>query len=170
MFECELLKSEVIFYVFSLGFQMAGAMILIIKYLSNAKETFYREYFYGNVAIEQYADATDEVELKKDKLRDCALRIYDNRVSFGYIFLGYVLSIFGDAENVCKVCILMAVVFCMLILISIEKIVIKIVSNIVYPSDKTIKLSELGELGKELIIFVTDDKKPKTNVDDASKN
>ena len=69
MFECELLKPQVIMYIFSLAFQMAGAMILIIKYFKNAKDTLLKEYFYGNVSVEQYEDAQDEVELKKGKLQ-----------------------------------------------------------------------------------------------------
>ena len=51
MFECELLKAEVITYVLSLAFQVAGAVLLIIKYLGRTRERIIEEYFPGsNVA------------------------------------------------------------------------------------------------------------------------
>lgn len=144
MFECELLQWEVQAYVWSLALQVAGAVLLIIKYFSNTNDRLLDEYYHGGGVIIK-DPKSEEVILYKDRLQQCAKNIYDNRMSFIYIAAGYILSIFGDKNNACNICILATLASFVIALILLEKMLAICIAKIVYKKDKPIKYSEMGD-------------------------
>jgi len=144
MFNCELFRMDTLFYIFSLAFQVAGAVILIIKYFGKTKERIIEEYYPGSNIAER--DENNTIVLEKEKLQTCARKIYDNRASFSFIAIGYILSIFGDISNQCKVCVLMMTVTCTVTIILIEKGVAIILSKIFYRKDEKIPFDKVKHI------------------------
>ena len=149
MFGCELLKIEVIAYVLSLSFQVAGAVLLIIKYFGKTKERIIEEYFPGSNIAER--DENDNSTLEKEKVRFCVRNIYDNRMAFLFIAVGYILSIFGEVNGECKLCILMFVIACTVAIILLEKAFSIIVSNLIYKNDITVPYDNLKDRADTVI-------------------
>ena len=146
MFGCELLKVRVIAYVFSLAFQVAGAVLLIIKYFGRTKERIFEEYFPGSNIAER--DENDITTLNKEKVQMCVRNIYDNRMAFLFIAIGYILSIFGEIDGECKICILLFVITSTSIIVSIEKILSTMVSKIIYKEDIVVPYKKLENIAE----------------------
>lgn len=138
---CELLETESIAYILSLAFQVAGAVLLIIKYCGNTKQRIIDEYFPGSNIAER--DENDNAKLEKEKVQKCAQTIYDNRAAFVFIAIGYILSVFGDAQDKCKLCMLAyVIVFTMAIIVLEKRISIKI-SKVIYRNDIEIPYNDI---------------------------
>lgn len=135
---------KLILYILSLAFQVAGAVLLIIKYCGKTKQRIISEYFPGSNVIER--DDDDRVHLKKEKVQECVKRIYDNRISFAYIAIGYVLSIFGESSNSSKVEILFYMIFFTITLILIEKIISSAFARLLYRTDIEMEYSEIEDI------------------------
>ena len=104
MCQCELLKPEIIAYIFSLAFQVSGAILLIVQYWGRTEARIITEYFPGNNFV--FLDKTQIITMKKEKVQKCVRIVYHNRMSFLYIAFGYILSIWGNPLSACKICIL----------------------------------------------------------------
>lgn len=154
MFDCELLKWDVIAYIGALAFQLTGAILLIVYYCGKTKERLYREYFPSGGVIA--ANKNLIVKLEKKRLQECARKIYDNRLSFIYIAFGYFLSIFGDPEDVCKVCLTVWIGALSFILYFIEKAISHSVAVIIYREDREETVESLGEITKDKAIVISD--------------
>ena len=149
MFDCELLKPEVVSYVLSLAFQVAGAVLLIIKYFGKTKERIINEYFPGSNIAKR--DSRGNTVLKKEKVQSCVQTIYDNRMAFVFIAVGYILSIFGAINEECKICVLLGVFFFTTIIIIIEKGLSIIISKILYKEDMEITFSEIADRADTIV-------------------
>lgn len=136
---------EIIAYVLSLAFQVAGAILLIIKYFGNTQKQIIEEYFSGSSYVETDKTNINNSLLKKDKVRECARKVYDNRMAFVFIAAGYILSIFGDTHGTCKMCILAYVFSSTTIIILLEKATSMIISKVIYRKDIPVKRSEIGD-------------------------
>ena len=143
MFNCELFRLDTLFFVFSIAFQVAGAVILIIKYFGKTEERIKQEYYPGsNIAPR---DENEYTKLEGKKCMECAQRIYDNRASFSFIALGYILSIFGDASGQCRVCVLMMTITCTIVIILLEKGISNLISYVFYRNGIECPYSEVSE-------------------------
>lgn len=143
MLQCELLEWRAMAYILSLAFQVAGAVLLIIKYWGRTRERIIDEYFPGSNVIER--DKNNNVKLQKDKVQECARRIYDNRAAFLFIAVGYILSIFGEMQGKCKVCVLAFVISSTVIIIILEKNWSYIAAEYFYKEDIPLKYDDIKE-------------------------
>lgn len=135
---------KILLYILSLAFQVAGAVLLIIKYCGKTKQRIISEYFPGSNIIER--DDDDMVHLEKEKVQECVKRIYDNRISFAYIAIGYVLSIFGESTNRSKAEIMFYMIFSTIALILVEKIISSIFARLLYRADLEMNYSEIEDI------------------------
>ncbi|MBD5517698.1 MAG: hypothetical protein HDR07_04155 [Lachnospiraceae bacterium] len=135
---------KLLLYILSLAFQVAGAVLLIIKYCGKTKQRIINEYFPGSNIIER--DDDDTVHLEKEKVQECVKRIYDNRISFAYIAIGYVSSVFGESSNSSKIEIMFYMIFSTIALILVEKIISSIFAKLLYHSDMEMKYSEIEDI------------------------
>lgn len=71
-------------YILSLSLQIAGAVLLIIKYLGRTRERIIEEYFPGRSIVKR--DDNNVTRLEKSKVQKCARKVYDNRMAFVFIF------------------------------------------------------------------------------------
>lgn len=149
MFECELLKAEVITYVLSLAFQVAGAVLLIIKYLGKTRERIIEEYFPGSNVAKR--DENNMATLDKERVQICAQKIYDNRMAFLFIAIGYILSVFGSINGECKIYILLFVIVSTAVIIGVEKGMSIIVSKVIYKNDILTPYSNLEDRVETII-------------------
>ena len=141
---CELLKIQVIVYILSLAFQIAGAILLIIKYWGNTKQRIIDEYFPGSNLAKR--DENNNTKLEKEKVQKCAQGIYDNRAAFLFIAIGYVFSIFGESQGKCRFCILLYVFVFTTLIISTEKCISIMISKLIYKYDIIIPYSEIENI------------------------
>lgn len=129
-------------YILSLSFQVAGAVLLIIKYWGKTKDRIVDEYFPGSNIIER--DEEDNIKLEKEKVQVCARNIYDNRMAFVFIAIGYILSIFGSMNSISKIYILILVILFTVIIIVIEKKISMEISKRYYIEDIIMSYDEVA--------------------------
>ena len=140
MIEC-ILDYEVAMYILSLALQVAGAVLLIIKYFGKTKDRIIDEYFPGSNIIER--DKANKATLCKEKVQECVKRIYDNRMAFVFIAIGYVLSLFGATNNACKICLFLYLVIFTVVIILIEKSISNIIARKCYDKDIVISFEDI---------------------------
>ena len=140
---CGLLSIQEWIYILSLAFQIAGAVLLIIKYCYNTKNRIIEEYFPGTNIAER--DKNGNIKLEKKEVQKCAKIIYDNRAAFFFIAVGYILSIFGNIESQSKIYVLVFVVVFTVIIIALEKGVINFIAKISYKNDIIIPYEDVED-------------------------
>ncbi|WP_099335748.1 hypothetical protein [Clostridium cadaveris] len=123
------------FYILSVSFQVAGALILLIKslkgkVLDKAKEMYVSE-FKGPLISEK-----NKIVLSKERIQEIAMDIYINRIAFLYLSIGYIISIFGKQNtNISKGSICMYMVIASLLLIAGGYIFSKTISKMHFKED-----------------------------------
>ena len=98
------MNTVTIIFICSISFQVAGALLLMCFSLSTSrKKTIQR---FASSRIIHKDGNTGKLYYKKEVFRNCFREAYLNRVSFFYIALGYMLSVFGknDCNNYFIVC------------------------------------------------------------------
>lgn len=84
-------------YILAISLQVSGALLLLIKSLSTKKEDLIIR-FKGNGNI--YKDNnTDEISYDKEAFKKIYENTLINRWSFGFIFCGYLIGVFGSIDN-----------------------------------------------------------------------
>lgn len=136
---------ESIAYVCGFGFQMAGSFILIRNFGKACKnkniitQTYKKdgiadygdEDYGGEVETEETAGTTEAAkmeksvrtfELDKDSLVSEAIDNYRNTLAFAYIFLGYIMSMFGNIDENCRCCACLAAIFIAFVLFEFGRV------------------------------------------------
>lgn len=130
-----------VMYILALALQVAGAVILIIKYLGKTKDRIKSEYFPGAGIANN--DGNDNAIINLIDVRKCVKRIYANRAAFIYIALGYATSIFGDKSDCNNWCLLVYVATETIILIFLKMVIAHILTHIFYKEDMLVPYKEL---------------------------
>ena len=144
-----MLTFEVAAYILSLALQVAGAIMLIIKYWGRTQERIIEEYFPGSNIIGR--DEENNVRLEKRKVQKCAQIIYHNRMAFIFIAIGYGLSVFGEASGVCRWRMALYIVLCTIIIILLESVVSVAISKLFYREDIVLPYSEIEDIADTAI-------------------
>lgn len=139
-----MLTLEVITYILSLALQVAGAILLIIKYWGRTQERIIEEYFPGSNIIKR--DDENNVHLEKKKVQKCAQTIYHNRMAFVFIAIGYGLSVFGATSGVCPWCLALYIALCTIVIVILERVVSIVVSKMLYREDIVLPYSEIEDI------------------------
>ncbi len=134
---------ELFIYVLSLAFQIAGAVLLILKYWGNTQQRIINEYYPGSGIASN--DGEDNAILDVSRVRECVVEIYSSRVAFIYIAIGYALSVFGEKGTVASTTLLLMVFVTSVVLIGIEVIIARIVAQTFYKEDIKISYNDLPE-------------------------
>jgi hypothetical protein len=119
-------EAYVLAYVLAISFQLAGALLLIVRYWFKSVESQLavveskRTHMIGEML---YLGKTqpDDSELVEE--------IWINRLAFVYIALGYFLGIWGDPLDTCKCKVALLAIFIASILVTIGKIASAKASN-----------------------------------------
>ncbi|MBO6128838.1 MAG: hypothetical protein J6P79_08070 [Pseudobutyrivibrio sp.] len=130
-------------YVLSLAFQIAGAVLLILKYWGNTRQRIINEYFPGTGIASN--DGDDNALLDVFRVRECVIEIYSSRVAFIYIAIGYALSVFGEKGDVASVIVLLMVFVASEVLIGVECMLARVVAKVLYKDDIIISYADLLE-------------------------
>lgn len=108
-------------YILAISLQVSGALLLLIKSLSTKKEDLIIR-FKGNGNI--YKDNnTDEISYDKEAFKKIYENTLINRWSFGFIFCGYLIGVFGSIDNNCNKCKVIAFTFILLFTIMLTRII-----------------------------------------------
>lgn len=94
-------------FVLALAFQIAGAVLLILKYWGNTKQRIINEYYPGAGIANN--DGEDNAILDVSRVRECVIEIYSSRAAFIYIAVGYALSVFGEKGTAASTTVLFMV-------------------------------------------------------------
>lgn len=135
--------NEVLMYIFSLAFQIAGAVLLIIKFWGNTYNRIIETYYPGAGIADNDGDYNAILDV--DRVRECAKEIYGNRAAFIYIAIGYVVSIFGEKQDVDDWLLLIFVIEVTIFLIMAERIFATLCSKYFYKADLKIPYDNLPE-------------------------
>lgn len=128
-------------YILSLAFQIAGAVLLIIKYWGNTRNRIIETYYPGTGVANN--DGDDNAILEVDRVRECAKEIYANRAAFIYIAIGYAVSIFGDKQDTCNYTLLIYVEGATVLLIVIERLIAYLCAKYFYKVDLKVPYDKL---------------------------
>ena len=132
---------ELIFYIASFAFQVAGAILLMIRFWGNTKSNVLKEYFPGDSWAE--LKENEKVELEDNKLISCIKTVYDTRASIICIIVGYICAVFGETQGNCKICVLMFIVLATIAVLVLENIITIFVAKLTYKKFKTIDVSDI---------------------------
>lgn len=91
-----------VIYIFSISFQIAGALLLLLYLVSTKRENVIRR-FVGKGLLTRKGDM---VEYNQDAYKNEYHIAYLNKLSFLLIAVGYLISIFGCIESVNKLLVL----------------------------------------------------------------
>lgn len=130
-------------YALALAFQIAGAVLLILKYWGNTKQRIINEYYPGAGIASN--DGEDNAILDVSRVRECVIEIYSSRVAFIYIGVGYALSVFGEKGDVAGIVVLLMVFVASGLLIGIEGVLARVASKAFYKDDIKISYVDLPE-------------------------
>lgn len=132
-----------IVYVSALAFQIAGAVLLIIKYWGNTEQRVINVYYPGTGIASN--DGDDNAILEVNRVRECVAEIYGNRMAFIYIAVGYALSIFGNKGTFDNVVVLAMVTVLAVIFIVLEILLAKALAKKLYKEDIIISYNDLPD-------------------------
>ncbi len=130
-------------YVLSLAFQIAGAVLLIIRYLGKTKQRVIEDYYPGTGVAS--TDDNENAILDVSRVRDCVKNIYANRTAFFYIAIGYALSIFSDKGCACDIILLIAILGMTIVLIIGEMTIGNLLSKHLYKEDILIPYNKISQ-------------------------
>ena len=88
---------ENFFYIISVSFQIAGALLLVLFSISTKRDSVIRR-FVGNGIITKDGDSKI-LDYNENAYKEEYRRAFLNKYSFGCILLGYMLSIWGEIED-----------------------------------------------------------------------
>jgi len=137
--------------IFSISFQLAGAIILLMWCFKGAtEEEIIRRYFPGSNIIER--DKNNCGTLKKEKLQSVAYVAYINVVAFVNLIIGYMVAFFpsGISNNI--LFSIIATSIFTVVIIYIERKIVKKFSEFKYPNDVKVPFDDLKKAGVETII------------------
>ena len=82
------------FYIFSIVFQLSGALILLCSSFKCTKKQVVNSY-YPSGAI-GHPDDNDMCKLRKERIQEIVTDIYRNRCAFGNLCIGYSLTVVAE--------------------------------------------------------------------------
>ena len=86
-----------IFYIFSIAFQLSGSLLLLFFSLSINRKSIVYEFINKNNVYED--GNTGKLTYNEGEFKNTFKKAYLTRFSFGYITLGYILGIFGSLQT-----------------------------------------------------------------------
>lgn len=96
-----------IIYILSIVFQVTGAGLVSFYWFRNKDEILKEEYFKLFISTQIEISEDEDVKVELDKVVNTLERIWTNRISFFFIALGYLVSVFGTTmENALLSCVL----------------------------------------------------------------
>ncbi len=128
-------------YVFTLGLQLAGALILIIQYLGKTRKRIISEVFPGSGIANN--DGYDNAKIPVEQVHACVKKVYANRIAFVYIALGYAFSVFGDKKESNEWTLFCLVILIAIILIICEMGIAKLFSALFHNKEMLVSYEEL---------------------------
>lgn len=146
-----LLEHPVQCYIFAVALQMSGAIILILYFCGKTKDRILKEYFPGSNTVER--DENNKVILDKGKIRNCAAKIYMNRLAVIYIAFGYLVGIYGSIEACSADYVLIMVILISCIFVIAGQWFSIIFSSIIYREDWKLDYDEISDIADT---FATD--------------
>ena len=127
--------------IFSIAFQLAGAIILLLWCLQGARlDNVIEKYFPGSNIAKR--DDENNCVLEKGRLRKISRDIYINIFAFFDLIVGYSLS-FYDTSNESKTKALLITMLITFIIIGIEYLISHVISICRFKANLTVKYDEL---------------------------
>lgn len=128
-------------FLFSIVFQVCGALILLFGSFKNSKKQIPSAYFEQNNAGK--IDDDEIITLDKRVVAKILANIYHSRWSFGYLVIGYVLSIWSDLGGYPRESMVRYVVIISALIIAITFLIDFIFSNIFSSFRKNVKWKDI---------------------------
>lgn len=91
-----------VIYILAISLQVSGALLLLIKSISTKRKDLIIR-FKGNGIIFK-DNNTNEISYDKEAFQKLYENTLINRWSFGFIFSGYLIGVFGSVVNNCNKC------------------------------------------------------------------
>lgn len=158
-------------FLFSIVFQVCGALILLLESFRSSKKQVAMAYFKsdntGSISDEAY------VALDRKIVAKLLRKVYYNRLSFAYLVIGYTLTIWSDIGTYSKEKMFYSVLVCSVVILILSCVLMYIISRIVSIFRKKAKWKDL-EIGTVVDVITgegkTHDGEPYVSVKRVVKN
>lgn len=127
--------------VASFAFQISGAIILLLWYLTNSDRKIKQMCLEEHDGILMF-DFDGSTVLAKENLQSKAKTFYQNTFAFADILIGYTSAIFANNTTLSPCCIFTFVVITTVVILGIEILLSKALAKINYSSDQRVKLDD----------------------------
>lgn len=128
-------------FLFSIVFQVCGALILLLESFKSSKKQVATAYFKadntGSISDEEY------VTLERKTVAKLLRKVYYNRLSFAYLVIGYTLTIWSDIGTYSKEKMFFNALFCCVVMLILSCVLMYIISNIVSKFRRKVKWKDL---------------------------
>lgn len=145
---------EIIAFIISITFQLSGAILLLINNLRLDRKYMIRKYINSspNKNIMTIDETEHKLKYNKENFINEYITVYNNRMSFIYIMIGYLMSIFSEIKDDNRF-----IIFCSIVLLSFVLILIThaVVKHIV-SKQEDISESELEGMDMGFIPFTVE--------------
>lgn len=101
---------SVFFYVFAISLQISGAVMLLWYSASTKRDDVIKRFMKRRFVSEN--KNTNSIEYDEKTYKEEFKVAYLNKISFGYIAVGYIINVWGDCSSFCKIFIVMVIVIC----------------------------------------------------------
>lgn len=136
-------------FLFSIVFQVAGALILLLKSFASKKKQIVGECFDNS---DGKLDNETYVTLEYCKVVKILAEIYYNRLSFVYLVIGYSLTIWADIGDFSRNKMFKYVIQCSVILLIVSALIALIASSVAAIFYRNIKFKDIPSGSKIRLI------------------
>lgn len=132
-------------FIGMLGFQLAGALILLLNCCKGNKVAVIKNCFPGSNTVER--DENNNCTIPKEKLQESAHKIYLNIVAFGDLVIGYTMAAFSPVAVYSTCYTVLGVGGATFLLLIVEYYLSKWIARIIYAKDEIVPYNELEKGG-----------------------
>lgn len=134
-------------YIFSISFQVAGALLLMVSVLSTKRDKVVRR-FVGRGTL--YRDNnTNTIFYNKTALQETFKEAYLSKFAFLYIAVGYFMGVFGVLNNDYLMLIALAIVVLTILLVALSHLAVFLILKFSKKVNRELSNEELSYLGIE---------------------
>lgn len=136
---------KVLIYILSISFQVSGALLLLKYSLSTRREQVNKRFVDKNIITKD----GEKINYSEEGLRETFRTAYLNKISFGFIALGYLINIFGDLEGAFLPHVFIVIIFLTALLMTIAYFIVFLKIKYSKKINKPLTEDELLEYGIE---------------------
>lgn len=134
-------------YIAAITLQLSGALLLILNAFSTKRSNLVKSFAKSKILHRD--NNTNKILYNKSAFCEMCKNIYLNKCAFVYIFVGYVVGIFGEIGDRKKITALVCIVITSIIILVLSHFAVNVICKYSKKVNEEITNDELLDLGIE---------------------